>query len=498
MALSKSFSAQSALKTCDEHEMEELDMYCKTCEKPICEECVKQQHIRHDWCKISKMARQLRTQIPDRERKISSQANAFFSGRRKVIKYVREKYDATMADNTKNLENVRSDMHSLVDNIIDGHINECQSHREKVEEKLLDMETLYNPCENKINQLANCLRSGSYKYNDFDLIELYDDFRCQVTRLETLPDLKEDLFEQKHFVGQKPDKEHIKSVIGSVATISQQNKTKHVKIAELKLKETGIGCIEATSENEALIKMIKSVQLIAINGDVKMTMHSGIACYNFATTSDEKIIVCDDKENKIKVIDQSDKCSVLFDTGDLHPALVCITNAGELLISMWDEDSYSRTSSSRRLVKRMTMEGEEVCVYEYDNDGKTPLFHRPIVTVEHSNGDVSIIDKFRNDNSVLTGVIYGFDIRGNKKFRYSGQSDNHPFNPLGLCCDMLGNTITADCSNRTVHLINKEGHFVRYLITHDMVNQDLCSVSLYGNSLWVGGYDTGVVYVFNR
>ena len=497
MALSKSFSAQAALKTCDEHQMEELDMYCKTCEKPICEECLKQYHIQHDWCKISKMARQLRTEIPDMERKIGSQANAFFSGRRKIIKFVRERYDETMTGNTKNLERVRSEMHALVDNVIDEHAEECKNHREMIESELLALEATYSPCEINIKQLAKFFRTGSQKYNDFDLIELYDKLKSMLDKLDTFPELTANLFEQRHFMRHKLDKDTVKSFIGSVVAIDPNSITGNIqKIAELNIGEEATVCINVRSDNEALMSRPKAVQLITIDGDVRWTRRRDTTCYNFATTSDVGIILCDRTTNEVKMIDKFDKCSVLFNTGNLHPAFVTITNAGELLISMWDEDSYSRTSSSRRLVRRMTMEGEEVCVYEYDNDGKTPLFTRPTKTVQHNNGDVCIIDRFKNNTDMATGVVYGFDIRGNVKFRYTGRQDKHPFNPLDMCCDMLGNTITSDTKNHNVHMIDTEGNFIRYLVTPDMVDRDLYAVSLYGNKLWVGAYDTGVVYVF--
>ena len=497
MALSKTFSAQAALKTCEEHEMEELDMYCKTCGKPICEECLKKCHIQHDWCKISKMARQLRTEIPDLKRKITSQANTSFIGRRNVIKYVREKYDTTMADNTKNLACARSELHALVDNIIDSNLDECQTHRERIETQLLELEATYNPCETKINELTNFFKTGSDKYSDFDLIELYDNLRHAVSQMETLPALNAGLFEQKYFEGTKTDKKRVLSAIGEIKTINSNNCKENVeKIAELNLKGTGLCCIDARSENDALIIMPKTVQLISINGDVKSTRRRDTSCYNFATTSDDEIILCDDEKNEVKMIDKSDKCCVLFNTAELHPKYVSMSNAGELLISMWDEDSYSRTSASRRLVKRMTLGGEVVCVYEHDNDGKTPLLNRPKQTVEHYNGDVSVIDKSKNESGKLTGVVYGFDYNGTVKFRYFGVPDRHRYNPIGMSCDVFGNTITSDCGNRTVHLIDSNGNFVRYLITADMVNQDIYAVSLHGNRLWVGGYDTGVVCVF--
>ena len=54
--------AQSARPTCTEHDGEELDTYCHTCEKRTCEICCKTKHSRHDWTTTGRVAKQRRNQ----------------------------------------------------------------------------------------------------------------------------------------------------------------------------------------------------------------------------------------------------------------------------------------------------------------------------------------------------------------------------------------------------------------------------------------------------
>ena len=56
------YMAQSAMPTCDDHDGEELDTYCRTCEKRTCEICCKTEHIRHDWTTTGKAVKQRRNE----------------------------------------------------------------------------------------------------------------------------------------------------------------------------------------------------------------------------------------------------------------------------------------------------------------------------------------------------------------------------------------------------------------------------------------------------
>ena len=47
--------AKVALHLCITHSDEEMDLYCKTCKKPICYECMKSDHLGHDFDTIAKL-----------------------------------------------------------------------------------------------------------------------------------------------------------------------------------------------------------------------------------------------------------------------------------------------------------------------------------------------------------------------------------------------------------------------------------------------------------
>ena len=67
------YKFQVALKTCDEHDHEELSCFCKTCRKFICTTCAKTTHIGHEWDFIPLVAKKLRKETPKLCRKIKQE-----------------------------------------------------------------------------------------------------------------------------------------------------------------------------------------------------------------------------------------------------------------------------------------------------------------------------------------------------------------------------------------------------------------------------------------
>ena len=56
------YAAQSAMPTCEEHEGEDMDHYCRSCDIRTCEVCCKTEHKDHDWTTTAKIVKQRRNQ----------------------------------------------------------------------------------------------------------------------------------------------------------------------------------------------------------------------------------------------------------------------------------------------------------------------------------------------------------------------------------------------------------------------------------------------------
>ena len=59
---------------------------------------------------------------------------------------------------------------------------------------------------------------------------------------------------------------------------------------------------------------------------------------------------------------------------------------------------------------------------------------------------------------------------GNFRFRYTGppSTPQKSFNPFGITTDSQGNILVSDNWNNRIHIINGDGHFLRFIHNFDL------------------------------
>lgn len=93
---------------------------------------------------------------------------------------------------------------------------------------------------------------------------------------------------------------------------------------------------------------------------------------------------------------------------------------------------------------------------ELGQPGNT-LYSEPSFITENSNGDIVVSDS-RSHAVVVT------DFGGRHRFTYRGHPSGSGFLPLGICTDVLLNILICDEKSNTVQIIDKKGKFVSYLL----------------------------------
>ena len=178
------YKAQEALKTCDEHQNEELSCFCKTCKKFICTTCAKTAHNRHDWDFIPLVAKKRRKETPTLCRKIKQDS----------IPRCREKLravDGNIADvekasdeDVKKMEERRIEMIDAINQIIDEQKGKRVEIKEKESTKLQeDRSHLITKIE-YLDKMTTSLDSNIGAYTDFYLIEM------EIAMLKALAELE--------------------------------------------------------------------------------------------------------------------------------------------------------------------------------------------------------------------------------------------------------------------------------------------------------------------
>ncbi|KAK3103093.1 hypothetical protein FSP39_016393 [Pinctada imbricata] len=493
MAEIEKYSAQQALNMCSDHEQEEIDMYCNTCSKPVCTKCVKGDHKDHDWDTMFKIAKALRRQTCQRKLEIRSVSKSVLMGVEDVIKSLTSDAESELALNSSELESTRNKIVEFVYKSFDEMESKCKTnykfkmqHLQKCEEKMKSKRS-------RINFLIQNMEIGARDFSDSDLLELHDEIRGLLKEVQELAVIPKGLHNRMFYRTGSSDKTSLESLVGSMEV---HDVSEAILENEFKIGDTTINSILPLSENEAWVHSTQTTtnKLVDKSGHIKRSVELECRVFNFAMSDDGIVYFCNPDTNHIQQVDRQGNIKSLFSTSPMIPLYIALTRSGDLLITLVDEDTHDRNDSSHRLVRRSAMTGETIMEFEFDKGGKNPLFSRPVSLLEHFNGNICVVNLYRDDAGVTKGNVHGLDCGGRVIFKYEGMDGD--FNPLDVCCDREGNTFVTDSRNKRVHMIDLYGRFVRYLLSDESFTEKIYSIAIFGKTLWIGSRNVGVIKVF--
>ena len=134
------------------------------------------------------------------------------------------------------------------------------------------------------------------------------------------------------------------------------------------------------------------------------------------------------------------------------PLYLCGTFSGDLLVIMTSDDE------KQTKVVRYSGSTEKQSI-QWDDQGK-PLY-TPYGTKyisENRISDICVAD-------CIAGAVVVISAAGKLRFRYTGppSTPGEPFYPRGITTDTRGNIMTSDQNNHRIHIIDRNGHFLRYI-----------------------------------
>ena len=198
---------------------------------------------------------------------------------------------------------------------------------------------------------------------------------------------------------------------------------------------------------------------------------------------DGGFLVCNGDEKNILKVDMSGKSSVWMDTSPLEALDIGDALNGNILISLYDEVSETRTDQSHMSVRMVTSSGDVLHSYEYGKDG-TPVLICPDELTQNYNSDVCVVKTYEIPKDKLRGNVCVFYEDGGLRFVYSGHDGE--FTPVGICCDLLCNIICINRKESTIHVVSSDGAFLTYLFTRDTCVPKPTTLALHKGVLWVG------------
>ena len=487
------YKFQVALKTCEEHENEELSCFCKTCKTFICTTCAKTTHHGHEWDFIPIVAKRRRKEIPILCRKIKQENMPRCREKLRAVDLNISEVEKASDDDLKKLEVKRTVMINTINQIIDEQKSTRIAIKEKKSKKFEEDRAQLRLKIKYVDKMTTSLDGNIDAYTDFDVIEMELDMLKALTELEAY-DMDRTVTEMT-FVPGEINRASIVQMIGRIEKTPNTNVDESASVKEVKTFnefDELITSIVQTSRNQACVAdngsngfTIKQLSLQNMETiSVTLPPHAG-----FITLTNGDFIVTGYQE--IQRVTSSGKVSDIVSTKPLHPFCISKTQAGDILVSLNDDaEPFELQPSSRRLVQRMTLTGKVFNTYEFRVDGKTRLFTCPMKMTENGNSDICIINRKSDDTRELI-VLHG---DGRVRAIYLGQEDSDlEFAPYDVACDSKNRIIVTDANSKCLHLLSPDVTFLRFLLS-DLLDYPT-AISLHQGSMWIG-FVAGTVKVY--
>ena len=354
-----------ALHVCNIHESETMDTYCNKCKQPICRECLKTKHIGHDIDKIMNLYRKVKNErlclLQGLEIKVSSVKDR----NRRRLRNVKCSNESLMTVNLANIEKKRAEMHRMVDELINLHVGSLKDVSAKLKENISKEEEHFLEEDFELRIMFEKFQEASL--SELDLINYYQKLTSKVDEKETIDVSK---FCDKHvFEEGVIDHDILRTMLGEMKLIQQSSNKVEIG-ASLQHEKRPVYSISPISQTEAWVSYMlgKEIQLLCQDGMCIRSVKKETK-YSSFIHQDGAFLVCCGDQNTILKIGMTANSSVWMNTSPLRARFIGKALNGNILVSLVDEVSGSRTDQSKRKVQMVTPSGDVLQSYEYGGDG---------------------------------------------------------------------------------------------------------------------------------
>ena len=278
------------------------------------------------------------------------------------IRNVKCRNETLLKRNIEKAEKKRAELNRAVDDIIDSHINCMIEHNQKLGAEINKEVERLQEDESEILQMLETLQKTTM--TGLDLIEYYEKIRTKADTLQTL-DISQYCSKQLFTQGEL-DCANLNKMIGQVTEISPGMQSVEM-ISSFQHSEMLVHTVYPVSDKEAWLTYSDpgDFSFLHRDGNHIDTVKNYASGLSFISHSDGFLICNFDRKNIMKV-DMSGKSTIWIDTSPLEARFIGEALNGNVLITLIDEYSGSRTEQSQRIVRMVTPTGDTVNSYEFN------------------------------------------------------------------------------------------------------------------------------------
>ena len=208
----------------------------------------------------------------------------------------------------------------------------------------------------------------------------------------------------------------------------------------------------------------KTIQLMDRHGAVMNSINTDFVYQDNCLSPQGDILLSFQVNKCIMAISPDKKVRTLFKL-QWEPYGLCCLHTGDIAVTFYWEGRLVIYSMSGKVIKEIA---KKLFTYPYR------------VAQSKVNSDLYI-----SDCGAAKVVALDKDYR--VRYEYTGQHDRGSFTPVGLCTDNTGCILITDSDNHRVHILDRDGRFLQFLLTEEQGLWKPLSVDVdsEGNA-WVG------------
>ncbi|XP_061167231.1 uncharacterized protein LOC133176077 [Saccostrea echinata] len=458
---SEKFEFIHKAETCGRHPDMIYDIYCQSCKLSVCNLCT--EHKNHDKLDLKtayRITRQEHKETIHRIRsEILSKNHILLSGIRKQRKIWNAKISDIQsvmflkATRLKDLVNVVLFNAKTKCNLI--LIHRLQHQKRKLNRLLANVEHY----EHKSDQLSNKPVTFLLFYKETFINEIKE-----TVKLKQMPllSMNEELNKDGVLLLLKEIQcNTVRTQVGNEQLLRMMTKAdlqKSVKVTDISYGRH----ISLVTPNKFWVSDWTNLILTDTSGETLQCVTDKDESGGVHTVSNAgELIYIDSKTNIVKILtDSRTKVKLIKIIDSWRPRSLYFSSfSGDLLVGM---SRYYTDIIGK--VTRYDSTGQEIQTVQFNNKGQ-PLFGDPKYLTQNCNGDIIVSDY------ILRAVVVT-DSGGNHRFSYTGPPlgsglvrPGSGLQPAGICTDGLSHILVCDTFNDTIHIIDKDGHFLSLLLT---------------------------------
>ena len=471
---------------CESHPERKCSTYCKTCDVPICLQCAAIVHKLHDIFELSDERKLLKEfagkkarfqSLIDQLEKVLSHTVKQLSALSSFYQKMKHKVTARGEIWHKLIEKMVKKRHKELDvlkmeskAVLQTQKKEIEKMIGKMKEKIViatNIQETKNIIEmQKIRHIQETLEIIQYTFSSFCECQIDENVLETMFGFIEMPREGKVTLVERNMISDiepiaKPKVPTISCVIDTGFPTKEKNKSRLYGMAvtnDMKL------CVVGSNKELKLFDFIGNLhRTMTVNCDgVYICIHNG------------QIAFSDTLKNTVKKISENDTVTNMLSTGIWKPYGITATMSGDLLTCLLNVDQSK--------VVRYSSTGTVLQEIQYDSQCQ-PLYKIALYIAENVNGDIIVTDY--KARAVIAVDRFGI-------FRYSYYGKNKDFDAYSLATDSVGNVFITDFEGDKVHLLDRDGQFLRYIVPEEGISRPR-AVCIIGDELCVGECKTGLV-----